>query len=275
MDDLSVCRASVRSCGKAARRRQDGRVVCALVDEERSARQRRLIGDVVGIADGVGVEVWLRGGWATDFFLGRVTRDHEDVDWFAWAVDAPALTAALTAAGHEPLPGRPPTSNSTSAGTARTTASPSSTATPPDASSSPALTRQRAEPNPSGRSASIQDVKSRDSISKPSGPRSPRSDENTAEPGSPARTRKPRPPLSSPIRTNPDAYRATSYVALRSPMQSAEYTVTPASVIRSADCRHSAGSAAGPLRLLDGDFPAREAMAAIAEHNLVLTLGDW
>ncbi|MEV7027765.1 phosphotransferase, partial [Kitasatospora sp. NPDC093558] len=32
---------------------------------------------------------------------------------------------------------------------------------------------------------------------------------------------------------------------------------------------------AGPLRLLDGDFPAREAMAAIAEHNLVETLRAW
>ncbi|MFD8088067.1 phosphotransferase family protein [Kitasatospora sp. NPDC059722] len=32
---------------------------------------------------------------------------------------------------------------------------------------------------------------------------------------------------------------------------------------------------AGPLRLLDGDFPAREAMAAIAEHNLVRTLTEW
>lgn len=77
------------------------------MDGERSARQLRLIGEVAGTADGVGAAVWLRGGWAMDFFLGRVTRDHADVDWFAWAEDAPALTAALTTAGHEPLAGPP------------------------------------------------------------------------------------------------------------------------------------------------------------------------
>ena len=35
-----------------------------------------------------------------DFFLGRVTRDHEDIDWFAWAVDAPAIIATLADRGY-------------------------------------------------------------------------------------------------------------------------------------------------------------------------------
>ncbi|MGW2250077.1 nucleotidyltransferase domain-containing protein [Kitasatospora sp. NPDC001660] len=77
------------------------------MDRERSTRQLRLIAETVRIAEGVGVGVWLRGGWAMDFFLGEATRDHEDVDWFAWAKDAPALTAALLRSGHEPLPGPP------------------------------------------------------------------------------------------------------------------------------------------------------------------------
>lgn len=44
----------------------------------------------------LGIDVWLRGGWAMDFFLGRVTRPHRDVDWFAWSSDAVRLAAALT-----------------------------------------------------------------------------------------------------------------------------------------------------------------------------------
>ncbi|WP_284581133.1 aminoglycoside adenylyltransferase [Streptomyces sp. 2P-4] len=77
------------------------------MDEERSGRQLRLIGETVEIAKALGVEVRLRGGWAMDFFIGEVTRDHEDIDWFAWAEDAPALADGLLRSGYEPLPGPP------------------------------------------------------------------------------------------------------------------------------------------------------------------------
>lgn len=77
------------------------------MDTERSARQLQLIGETVELAQALGVEVWLRGGWAVDFFLGEVTRDHEDIDWFARAEDASALTEALLRSGHEPLSGPP------------------------------------------------------------------------------------------------------------------------------------------------------------------------
>lgn len=39
------------------------------------------------LAHKLGAPVWLRGGWAIDFFLGRLTRDHADIDWFALAED--------------------------------------------------------------------------------------------------------------------------------------------------------------------------------------------
>jgi hypothetical protein len=52
------------------------------------------------MASDVGVQVWLRGGWAMDFFLGEVTRDHVDIDWFAWAVDALGLQAGLLRRGY-------------------------------------------------------------------------------------------------------------------------------------------------------------------------------
>lgn len=51
----------------------------------------------------LGFEVWLRGGWAMDFWLGEVTREHEDVDWFAWSHDADRLTSLLVARGYEAL----------------------------------------------------------------------------------------------------------------------------------------------------------------------------
>ncbi|MFF3687773.1 nucleotidyltransferase domain-containing protein [Streptomyces sp. NPDC002187] len=74
---------------------------------ERSALQLRLIGETVEIAKASGVEVWLRGGWAMDFFIGEATRDHEDIDWFAWADDVSALTDGLLRSGSELLPGPP------------------------------------------------------------------------------------------------------------------------------------------------------------------------
>lgn len=67
------------------------------VDHERAGRQLQLISDVLAMASENAVEVWLRGGWAMDFFLGRVTRDHADVDWFAWTDDALVIRAALLA----------------------------------------------------------------------------------------------------------------------------------------------------------------------------------
>lgn len=55
----------------------------------------------------LGVDVWLRGGWAMDFFLGRVSRPHRDVDWFAWSSDAGQVAVALTGQGYELLPEPP------------------------------------------------------------------------------------------------------------------------------------------------------------------------
>jgi hypothetical protein len=55
----------------------------------------------------LGVPVWLRGGWAMDFFLGEITREHLDVDWFARRDDGPRLAAALVERGYELLPEPP------------------------------------------------------------------------------------------------------------------------------------------------------------------------
>lgn len=75
---------------------------------ERAGRQLQLITDVMAVTAKHGAQVWLRGGWAMDFFLGRVTRDHQDIDWFAWAADAPVIIAELLEHGYRQLPGPPP-----------------------------------------------------------------------------------------------------------------------------------------------------------------------
>ena len=52
-----------------------------------------------------GIEYWLFGGWAVDFWVGRVTRDHGDIDAVAWRRDYERVGAALLAADwrHTPV----------------------------------------------------------------------------------------------------------------------------------------------------------------------------
>ncbi|MFF7458162.1 nucleotidyltransferase domain-containing protein [Kitasatospora sp. NPDC008115] len=78
------------------------------MDRKRADGQLAQIAETVGLARRLGAFVWLRGGWAMDFFLGEQTRDHEDVDWFAPAADAAALAAGLRGLGYRPLAGGPP-----------------------------------------------------------------------------------------------------------------------------------------------------------------------
>ncbi len=67
--------------------------------EQLACRQLAAVAEVLGVAHRLGAAVWLRGGWAMDFFLGELTREHVDVDWFAWREDLPGLVDALTECG--------------------------------------------------------------------------------------------------------------------------------------------------------------------------------
>jgi hypothetical protein len=73
----------------------------------REERQLGLIEEFASLAKGAGVDCWLRGGWALDFLLGRVTRPHEDIDLFIWASDASRLLAVLERYGYEEVGGPP------------------------------------------------------------------------------------------------------------------------------------------------------------------------
>ena len=75
-----------------------------MIDSLRSSASSPVIGTAAS------VEFWLRGGWAVDFFLGRITREHEDIDLFVWGNDAPRLLERLQHAGFEEVGGPPPES---------------------------------------------------------------------------------------------------------------------------------------------------------------------
>jgi hypothetical protein len=64
--------------------------------------QLRAIADIVRV---VPADLWLRGGWAMDFFLGRVTRPHRDIDFFCRDIDADPIVAHLAGLGYRTLPG--------------------------------------------------------------------------------------------------------------------------------------------------------------------------
>jgi hypothetical protein len=64
-------------------------------------RQLAAIAEVREVSRRLAVDVWLRGGWAVDFSVGRVTREHADVDWFVWAGHLPAIVESLGELGWE------------------------------------------------------------------------------------------------------------------------------------------------------------------------------
>ena len=75
------------------RRTAAARQLAALADVDRLLREERL-------------DYWLFGGWAVDFYAGRVTRPHFDVDIAIWLEALPLLDAALRSSGwrHAPDP---------------------------------------------------------------------------------------------------------------------------------------------------------------------------
>lgn len=75
--------------------------------EQRGA-QLRVIRSVVDTLDAVEVRAWLFGGWGLDARLGRITREHGDVELWVERSDADCSQHALTVAGALALPTQPP-----------------------------------------------------------------------------------------------------------------------------------------------------------------------
>jgi hypothetical protein len=74
---------------------------------KRAAAQLRTIGWLHTLLSRQGVDYWLFGGWAVDFHVGRVTRDHEDIDLAIWRSDLDHVAELLQHHGwvHAPTPG--------------------------------------------------------------------------------------------------------------------------------------------------------------------------
>ena len=70
------------------------------MDENESTRiQFDLIRQIDTILCTAKIHYWLRGGWAIDFILGRMTRFHSDIDLVAWKHDAIQIRYLLEDAG--------------------------------------------------------------------------------------------------------------------------------------------------------------------------------
>ncbi|MFD1412629.1 nucleotidyltransferase domain-containing protein [Oceanobacillus jeddahense] len=49
------------------------------------------------------LQMWVKGGWAIDFMLGKVTRPHEDIDLVTWIQYRECLEEELVKAGYKQL----------------------------------------------------------------------------------------------------------------------------------------------------------------------------
>jgi dihydrofolate reductase len=69
-------------------------------------RQLSALADVAARLEQEGLDYWLFGGWAVDFYAGRITRPHFDVDVAVWLDDLPRIAAVLEGSGwrHAPDP---------------------------------------------------------------------------------------------------------------------------------------------------------------------------
>jgi dihydrofolate reductase len=72
----------------------------------RSAEQLAALASVVEAFTERDLEYWLFGGWGVDFYAGRVTREHFDVDLAVWRDDLNPIVEVLEASGwrHAPEP---------------------------------------------------------------------------------------------------------------------------------------------------------------------------
>jgi len=74
--------------------------------DARTVSQLKVLSEISAISERLEIEFWLRGGWAIDFLLGKITRPHEDIDLVTWIQDRERLEIALTKAGYERNPVR-------------------------------------------------------------------------------------------------------------------------------------------------------------------------
>ena len=75
---------------------------------ERMTAQLRIIKAVVNALDAAGLSAWLFGGWGLDARIGRITREHGDVEFWVERVHADRSKALLVGSGATALATQPP-----------------------------------------------------------------------------------------------------------------------------------------------------------------------
>src|SRR5215469_4704665 len=75
---------------------------------ERARAQLRVIQAVTNALGAVGIPAWLFGGWGLDARIGRITREHGDVEFWLERVHAESSKGLLVAAGATALATQPP-----------------------------------------------------------------------------------------------------------------------------------------------------------------------
>jgi hypothetical protein len=75
---------------------------------EKTEGQLRVIHEVVAALQAADISAWLFGGWGLDARIGRITREHGDVEFWVERVHAERSKALLVEAGATALPTQPP-----------------------------------------------------------------------------------------------------------------------------------------------------------------------
>jgi len=65
-------------------------------------KQLSMIREIGVLLAAASVRWWLFGGWAVDFHLGQVTRDHRDIEFYIWQEDAATVSRIFMGAEFAP-----------------------------------------------------------------------------------------------------------------------------------------------------------------------------
>jgi hypothetical protein len=76
--------------------------------DERTEGQLRVIRRVIAVTQAADISAWLFGGWGLDARIGRITREHGDVEFWVERIHAERSKAVLAGAGATALTTQPP-----------------------------------------------------------------------------------------------------------------------------------------------------------------------
>jgi hypothetical protein len=76
--------------------------------DKRTEGQLRVIRNVIEVTQAADIPVWLFGGWGLDARIGRITREHGDVEFWVERTHAERSKAVLVKAGAAALATQPP-----------------------------------------------------------------------------------------------------------------------------------------------------------------------